>query len=115
MFSPALRAAAPSMPRGIMVVQSRPSDPAREDEYNQWYSHTHLPEIRAVPEFVAARRYKVHNGADHSYLAIYEIDAEDLTDPVKELQARSASGQMHLSDALQLDPPPTVTLCELLD
>jgi hypothetical protein len=103
------------MPKGIMVVQSRPSDPAREDEYNQWYSHTHLPEIRAVPGFTAARRYQVHNGADHSYLAIYEIDADDLTDPVKELRARSASGQMHKSDALQLDPPPVVTLYELID
>jgi len=53
------------MPKGLMVVQSRPSDPEREDEYNEWYSHTHLPEIRAVPGFVAARRYKLHNGADH--------------------------------------------------
>ncbi len=103
------------MPKGIIVVQSRPSDPAREDEYNEWYSHTHLPEIRVVPGFVAARRYKVHNGTGHSYLAIYEIDADDLTDPMKELHARSASGQMHMSDTLQLDPPPVVTLYELLD
>jgi hypothetical protein len=103
------------MPKGIMVVQSRPSDLAREDEYNQWYRHTHLPEIRAVPGFTAARRYQVHNGADHSYLAIYEIDADDLTDPVEELRARSASGQLHTSDALQLDPPPVVTLYELID
>jgi hypothetical protein len=91
------------------------TDPAREDEYNEWYSQTHLPEIRAVPGFVAARRYKVHNGADPSYLAIYEIDADDLTDPMKELRARSASGQMHMSDTLQMDPPPEVTLYELID
>ena len=103
------------MPKGIMVVQSRPSDPAREDEYNEWYSHTHLPEIRAIPGFTVARRFKVHDGADHSYLAIYEIDADDLTDPVKELRARSVSGQMHMSDVLQADPPPVVTLYELLD
>ena len=106
------------MPKGIMVVQSRPCDPAREDEYNDWYSNTHLPEIRAVPGFVAACRYKVHNGADpaaNSYLAIYEIDADDLTDPVKELRARSAAGQTHPSDALQLDPPPVVTLYELIE
>jgi hypothetical protein len=55
-----------------------------------------------------------HDGAGHSYLAIYEIDAGDLTDPVRELRARSASGQMHMSDALQLDPLPAVTLYELL-
>ena len=105
------------MPKGIMVVQSRPSDPAREDEFNDWYSNTHLPEIRAVPGFVAARRYKVHDTAagGYSYLAIYEIDADDLTDPVTELRARSAAGRTHTSDALQTDPPPVVTLYELLE
>lgn len=105
------------MPKGIMVVQSRPSDPAREDEFNDWYSNTHLPEIRAVPGFVAARRYKVHDasGESHSYLAIYEIDADDLTDPVEELRTRSAAGRTHTTDALQTDPPPVVTIYELLE
>jgi hypothetical protein len=103
------------MPKGIMIVQSGPSDPAREDEYNQWYSHTHLPEILAVPGFTAARRYKAHNGANQEYLAVYEIDAGDLTDPVRELAARSAAGQTRTSDALQTDPPPVVTIYELLE
>jgi hypothetical protein len=105
------------VPKGIMVVQSRPSDPAREDEFNDWYSNTHLPEIRAVPGFVAARRYKVHDasGESPSYLAIYEIDADDLTDPVEELRARSAAGRTHTTDALQTDPPPVVTIYELLE
>jgi hypothetical protein len=107
------------VPKGIMVVQSRPSDPAREDEFNDWYGNAHLAEILAVPGFVAARRYKVHDaaagGSAHSYLAIYEIDADDLTDPVKELRARSAAGMTHTSDALQTDPPPVVTIYELLE
>jgi len=110
------------VPKGIMVVQSHPCDPAREDEYNEWYSKTHLPELLAVPGFVTARRYKVHNGGaaesdqpTHSYLAIYEIDADDLADPVRELRARSAAGQTHTSDALRTDPPPVVTLYELIE
>jgi hypothetical protein len=106
------------VPKGIMVVQARPSDPAREDEFNDWYGNTHLPEILAVPGFVAARRYKLHDpsgGGSPAYLAIYELDADDLSDPVKELHARSAAGQTHTSDALQTDPPPVVTLYELVD
>lgn len=108
------------MPKGIMVVQSAPSDPAREDEFNDWYSRTHLPEIRAVPGFVSARRYKVHDAGNgvplaHPYLAIYEIEADDLTGPVKELHARSAAGETTSSDALQTDPPPVVTFYELID
>jgi hypothetical protein len=105
------------VPKGIMVVQSGPADPAREDEYNDWYDNTHVPEICAVPGFVSARRYKVHGApaGDPAYLAIYEIDADDLTAPAAELRARSAAGLTHISDALRLDPPPVVTIYELLD
>lgn len=105
------------MPKGIMVVQSAPCDPAREDEYNDWYSNTHIPEVCAVPGFTGARRYKVH-GAEppaHPYVAVYEIDADDLTAPMQELRARSASGELQMSDVLRLDPPPVVTLCELIE
>ena len=105
------------MPKGIMLVQSRPSAPAREDEYNKWYSGTHIPEVLAVPGVTGARRYKLLGGddAEPAYLAIYELDADDLTAPLRELSARSASGQTQLSDVLQLDPPPVVTICELTD
>ncbi|HET6951238.1 MAG TPA: hypothetical protein VFI47_12730 [Acidimicrobiales bacterium] len=110
------------MPKGIMVVQSQPSDPSREDEYNEWYGGTHLAEVCAVPGFVGARRYKVHGGPaggsggpSHAYVAIYEIEADDLAAPMAELRARSASGQMQMSDAMQLDPPPVVTIYELVE
>jgi hypothetical protein len=106
------------VPKGIMVVQSAPVDPAREDEYNEWYSTKHLPEVCAVPGFTGARRFKLHGGDDGTppvYLAIYEIDADDITAPVREWRARSASGATSRSDALRLDPPPVVTVYELVD
>lgn len=107
------------MPRGIMVVQSAPVDPAREQEYNDWYDNTHVPEITAVPGFVAARRYKLHGpaGSDDApaYLAIYEIEADELTAPAAELHARRARGLTRESGALRLDPPPVVTFYELLE
>jgi hypothetical protein len=109
------------VPKGIMVVWSAPSDPAREDEFNEWYGRTHLPELLAVPGFVSARRYKAHDAGGsaapsaHPYLAIYEIEADDLTGPVKELRARSVSGQTTTTDVLQTDPPPVVTLYELIE
>jgi hypothetical protein len=102
------------VPKGIMVVQSDPADPAREDEYNDWYDNTHVPEICAVPGFVSARRYKVHGAGSPTYLAIYEIDADDLNAPAAELRARSAAGLTHGTGALRVDPPPLVTIYELL-
>ena len=68
------------MPKGMLLVQSRPADPAREDEFNDWYANTHIPEVCAVPGIVGARRYKVHepgpdgDDAGPVYIAIYEID-----------------------------------------
>ena len=109
------------MPKGIMVVQTGPKDASVEDEYNAWY-RVHIEEVRAVPGFVAARRYKVHGppaadgrGPSHSYLSIYEIDADDLTAPIQELRARSAAGQTTSSDTMQTDPPALVTVYELID
>jgi hypothetical protein len=100
------------MAKGIMVVQSEPVDPAHEDEFNDWYDNTHIPEITAVPGFVSARRYKVHGAAaGPSYLAIYEIEADDLMAPAKELRARRTQG----APALRLDPPPVVTFYELIE
>ena len=97
------------MPKGIMVVQSCPSDPAREEEFNEWYSQTHVPELLTIAGIVSAHRYKVHGEADRPYLAVYEIEADDITAPMKEWAARSAAGQANMSDAMQLDPPPVIT------
>jgi hypothetical protein len=107
------------VPKGVMVVKTG-CEPGREDEYNDWYRNTHIPEVLAVPGFVGARRYKVHQGADgappsHLYLSIYEIEADDLTAPMAELRARSVAGRTTPSVGAQADPPPVVTLYELID
>ena len=104
------------MPKGIMLVQSYPA-PADEAEFNDWYSNTHIPQVCAVPGITGARRYKL-TGTDPNepaYLAIYEIDADDLTAPVKEIQARSASGEIEMSEVLRRGKPPVVTFYELVD
>jgi hypothetical protein len=106
------------VPKGMMLVQSRPADPAREDAFNDWYTNTHIPEVCAVPGIVAARRYKVHqpglDGAEAGpvYIAVYEIDTDDLDAPMRELRARSSDGRVVMSELLQMDPLPVVTLCE---
>jgi hypothetical protein len=81
------------MAKGILVVESRPADPDREHEYNEWYSGMHLKDVCAVPGFVGARRYKVPGSDPASYIAIYEIEADDLAAPLDELRAdRRADG-----------------------
>jgi hypothetical protein len=107
------------MVRGIMVVESNPTE-GREDEYNDWYGRTHVPQILEIPGIRAAQRYRVSSSrmrpdAQPGYLAIYELEADDLAGPIDELLARSADGRIEMSDALRLSPPPVVTVYELLE
>lgn len=47
-------------------------DPAHEDDLNRWYDQEHVPERLAMPGFLAARRYRMHDGSPN-YLAVYEL------------------------------------------
>jgi hypothetical protein len=107
------------MAKGVMVVESAPIE-GREDEYHTWYMGTHIPQILEIPGFVAARRFRLVGSppagdGKAGYLAIYDLEADDLNTPIAELGARSADGRVDRSDALRMSPPPVVTVYELVD
>ncbi|MCX4092573.1 DUF4286 family protein [Nocardia sp. alder85J] len=106
------------MPKGIMVVQSSPADPAKDAEFNEWYATAHLPELLSVPGFVSARRFRVHRpgaAGRHSYLAVYELEADDLTAPLVALRERNGADRAAGAELLSSDPPPIVTVYELIE
>jgi hypothetical protein len=104
------------MPRSVYVVYSRPSDPSREDEYNDWYDNTHVPQVLAVPGFVSARRHRLTEWSAKRledvpgpvYLAVYELDTDDPAEAVRELGRRMKSGDVVMTDAIAAvrEPPP---------
>lgn len=103
------------MAKGIYLVATGPADPTREDEYNDWYDRVHIPELCATPGFVSARRFRAVGDlgvGGHPYLAIYELEADDLEAAVAELSRRSREGIIAKSDALGLDPLPIVVIYE---
>jgi len=108
------------MPKAVLLVHSRPSDPSREDEFNEWYDKTHVPEVCAVPGFVSGRRYKLtqeamaSNPDAYPYLAIYEIDADDPQAAMKELATRAMDGRVQMSDVIELNPLPPMLIYEAL-
>ncbi|MBN2238638.1 MAG: hypothetical protein JW712_02600 [Dehalococcoidales bacterium] len=56
-------------------------DPEREDEYNDWYSNTHIPDMIQVPGMIRATRWESADSPDKTvrkYLALYEIETDDL-------------------------------------
>jgi hypothetical protein len=98
------------MAKGIIFVESRPSSPERDQEYNTWYDEVHLGELVALDGVVSARRMRPVEG-DGPYVAIYEVEGDNLQAILDNMVANAA--QLHMSDALQLDPPPIMRLLEV--
>ena len=76
--------------RTLMLVRSHPQDPAREQEFNDWYNGDHVPDVLNAPNFEAAIRYKVAAtlmGHVPSYLALYYVTQDDVKTANRELLA----------------------------
>lgn len=104
------------MPRGIFTVKSNPVK-GREDEYHAWYGR-HIEEVLAIPGFVAARRYRLvgdDDGNDGHYLAVYDLEADDLAGVVAELRSRSEGGHLETTEARSAATPPDARLYESID
>ncbi len=99
------------MAKGIMLVESVPSSPDREDEYNTWYDEVHIPQLLTLDGIVAARRLRPVDG-NGPYVAIYELEGDDLQAILDNMIANA--GQLHMSDALQLNPAPVPRLLETI-
>ena len=75
------------MPRIQQIMFSNCTDPSREEEFNRWYSHTHLPDLSRAPGFVSARRFvnALPNRGAANYMAVYEFEAESAETVLRDL------------------------------
>jgi hypothetical protein len=94
------------MARYVFVVNTNPVD-GREQEYNDWYSNRHLADLLALPGVVSARRFMpadaqvvVGVAQPFKYLALYEIETDDLADFIGQLISRTGTDRMPISTAL---------------
>ncbi len=93
-----------------MVVGSNPADPTRDAAFNAWYTDTHLADVLAVAGFQAARRYALSDvrpmtgtaASPFGYLAVYEIESDDLQQTARELQAALDDGSIPISEDFDL-------------
>lgn len=96
------------MPKALMVVLTSPRSPEVEQEFNRWYTDVHIPEILRTPGFVGVTRYKVSAsqflpGAESQgpqYLALWEIEADDVAAAANALQEQAISDGWVLDDAI---------------
>jgi len=91
--------------RYLLVVNSNPVQ-GREQEYNEWYSHRHIADLLALPGVVSARRFVLEQvqlsdvPRPFKYLALYEVETDDLQDFVGQLLLRSGTESLPISTAL---------------
>jgi hypothetical protein len=88
-----------------MVVFSNAVE-GKEKDYNDWYQNTHLKQIVSIKSFAAAQRFRfvtsIIPGAPDSsrYMAIYDIETDDIGAALKEMGELAASGRMPLPDSM---------------
>jgi len=77
----------------------------RDDEFNQWYDNQHIPDALDVPGYVTAQRFRLADmqmagaASRWHYLAIYEIQTDDLKATMNESMSRAGTQRMPQSDA----------------
>src|SRR5260370_25315733 len=93
------------VPKGILYVETRPASPERAAEYHAWYDDMHLKELVAIDGFVSGRRF-APIGDDGPFVAVYEIEADDLEAARSRLTEAVQAGKVTNSPTVQMDPPP---------
>jgi hypothetical protein len=96
------------MAKYTFVVMTNPTT-GKEAEFNEWYNTHHIPDVLNVPGFVCAQRFHIADaqmGGEASkaykYLALYEIETDDLAGVLKELRARGGTPEIVPSDAIDM-------------
>ncbi|MFW0782882.1 hypothetical protein AAFP35_00035 [Gordonia sp. CPCC 206044] len=100
----------------VLLAFVRPADTSDEQELNRWYDEIHIPQlIERVPGVLGARRYRIDadQGAEtpapaNPYLAIYEIDPDDVSGTVDRINAALADGTLEMTTAIDLESAPPV-------
>lgn len=94
--------------RYLLIVLTNPVE-EREDEFNEWYSGRHLNDVLDLPGVAAAQRYRLTalqramTSSPYRYLAIYEVETDDLAATVSALRDRAGTDAMPISDAMAQD------------
>ncbi len=81
--------------------------PGQDDAFNDWYTNTHLADVLKLPGVTSAQRFRLSDvqyrpgSGSHQYMAVYEIDIDDIELTFAELRRVSGTAEMPLSPAMQ--------------
>ena len=89
------------MARYKLVALSNAAE-GRDEDYNQWYQNQHMPDVLSVPGFISCERLVCLGEGAHRYLAIYEIETDDIESVLAEFAKRPGTELMPVSDSLDM-------------
>jgi len=92
------------MARYTYVVMTNAVE-GQDDELNTWYDNQHIHDVLKVAGFKSAQRLKLAHAVTkppvkHQYLALYEIETDDLNKTLAAFDAHVAAGGVPMSGAL---------------
>src|SRR5262245_61243364 len=96
------------MEKHLFVGFTNPVE-GQEDAFNAWYSDVHLKDVLKDPGIVAAQRFKLSDVQRDQppfpwrYLALYEIETDDLNYTLAALRERAGTSALVISDAVARD------------
>ncbi|MEV1025275.1 DUF4286 family protein [Streptomyces sp. NPDC050264] len=86
--------------REVLLALTNPVE-GKDEEFQDWYWETHIPEILALPGFKAARRYRVADSAadtvPYRYVTLYEVEGS-----ADEARGRLFTSGLGTSDTLDV-------------
>ena len=89
--------------KAVLIVLTNPGSSDKEAAYNDWYTNEHVPDVLAVPGYVAATRYEGFPSwisIPQRYLTIYDLEVDDVAHIQRisdEHMRRIAAGEMRRS------------------
>ena len=68
-------------PHGLLLAITNCADPSKEEEFNAWYNHMHVPDVTAPGIFRHALRFVNTDPSAQAgkYVATYETTWEDVS------------------------------------
>jgi len=93
---------------GTLFVVLTNATEGDDDTFNDWYNDRHIPDVLAVPGFIAAQRFTISAAVPGQmspwrYLSLYEVAPENLEVSMADLQSRAGTDKMPLSPTLSND------------
>jgi hypothetical protein len=78
----------------------------KDKDFNDWYQNTHLKQIVSIKSYVQAQRFRFHtnivpNGPNPArYMAIYDIETDDINAALGAMNDLAASGGLSVPDSM---------------